>query len=289
MGNLTDIKEIKSIMARFGKSFTKSLGQNFLINSEVIDNIITGSDVNEYSSVLEIGPGIGVLTKALAEKAKKVVTVEIDKKLLPVLEYTLEGYNNITVINEDILKLDILKLCRENFGDEKVKVVANLPYYITTPIIMKLLEFKECFSLVTVMVQKEVAQRMAANAGNKDYASLTIAVQYQTKPVIIANVPPEFFMPPPKVSSSVIRLDILDKPAVTASDEKLFFRLVHASFAQRRKTFVNGITNAGIGITKNQISNILEELGFDADIRGEKLTLEDFAKITDKIKVILDN
>ncbi len=280
MVNLTDIKEIRAIMQRFGKTFAKSLGQNFLTSAETIDTIVFGSGIDSNTKVLEIGPGIGVLTAKLAENAEKVVTVEVDKKLLPVLDYTLQEYDNITVINDDIMKTDIQKLCSEQFGDEKVKVAANLPYYITTPIIMNLLENRHLFSSITVMVQKEVAQRMAAKEGSRDFAALSVAVQYYCKTEILTVVPPEFFVPPPKVSSAVIRLDILDTPSVTPKNPEFFFKLVKASFAQRRKTFVNGVS-AGLGIPKEKIAEALKTLGLNETIRGEKLSLKNFADLSD--------
>ena len=283
MYDLTDINQIRAIMKRFGKNFSKSLGQNFLTSPETIDKIVEGSGVGKETPVLEIGPGVGVLTAALAQAAEKVVTVELDAKLLPVLEYTLSDFDTITIVNEDILKLDLPALCAERFGGKKAAVVANLPYYITTPILMRLLEEKECFSSITVMVQKEVAQRMAAAPGSKDYCSLSIAVQYHAEAKLLTVVPPEFFVPPPKVSSAVVRLDILEKPSVECRDHKLFFRLVRASFAQRRKTLVNGIANAGIGFSKQQVTEALEGMGLDPSIRGERLSLEQFALLADRL------
>ncbi len=282
MQSLTDINEIKRIMQMFGKTFAKSLGQNFLTSAETIETIVSGSFIDEDTDVLEIGPGIGVLTYELAKKARKVVAVEIDRKLLPVLDYTLAEYDNVEVICDDIMKIDIAELCEKHFGKgKKVKVAANLPYYITTPIIMKLLEYRELFSSITVMVQKEVAERMAADETSRDYASLSIAVQYYSKPEILTVVPPEFFVPPPKVSSAVIKLDILDKPSVTPQNPDLFFKLVRASFAQRRKTLANGISAGGLGISKEEVYEALGKMGLSEGIRGEKLSLENFAILSD--------
>lgn len=278
---LTDIRVIRDVMNRFGKKFAKSLGQNFLTSAETIENIVEQSDIDEDTVVLEIGPGIGVLTQSLAARAKKVVSVEIDKNLLPVLDYTLGECDNVTIINEDIMKTDIPALCEKYFDGKKAKVVANLPYYITTHIIMKLMEYKECFSSITVMVQKEVAERMSAKEGKKDFGAFTVAVQYHCKAEILMTVPPEYFVPAPKVSSAVIRLDILDKPSVDTDDEKLFFKVVRASFANRRKTLVNSLSGANIGFGKEQIAKALDFLGLKADIRAEKLSLSDFAKLTD--------
>lgn len=282
--DLTDINIIRSVMSQFGKKFAKSLGQNFLTSAETIENIVEKSDIDENTYVLEIGPGIGVLTQKLAARAKKVVSVEIDKNLIPVLDYTLSGCNNVTVINEDIMKTDIPALCEKYFDGKKARIVANLPYYITTHIIMKLIEYKDCFSSITVMVQKEVAERMSAKEGKKDFGAFTVAVQYHCNTEILMTVPPEYFIPAPKVSSAVIRLDILERPSVEVSDEKLFFRIVRASFANRRKTLVNSLSGAGIGFGKEMITTALEQLGLKTDIRAEKLSLADFARLTDYLK-----
>ena len=284
MLDLTDINVIRDVMSRFGKKFAKSLGQNFLTSAETIENIVEMSDIDEDTFVLEIGPGIGVLTQSLAAHAKKVVSVEIDKNLLPVLDYTLADCDNVTVINEDIMKTDIPQLCKKYFGGKKAKVVANLPYYITTHIIMKLIEYKEYFSSVTVMVQKEVAERMSAKEGKKDFGAFTVAVQYYCRAEILLNVPPEYFVPAPKVSSAVIRLDILEKPSVSTQDEQLYFKVVRASFANRRKTLVNSLSGANIGFGKGLVLSALNALGLKADIRAEKLSLADFARLTDYLK-----
>ena len=277
--DLTDITYIRGLMKSFDKSFSKSLGQNFLTNSNVLEEIASAAGIDKDSCVLEIGPGIGTLTRVLSEHAKKVVSVEIDDKLIPVLNYTLSDKDNVTVINNDILKTDIPALINEHFEGKKVKLVANLPYYITTPIILELIKHRDCFSSLTVMVQKEVAERMAAKEGSKDFGSLSVHVQYFTNPEIMFIVPPEDFVPAPKVSSAVIRLDILDKPSVTPRDEKNFFRVVRGAFALRRKTLVNSLASAGFA--KEKTLAALSELGIDANIRGEKLSLSEFCLLSD--------
>ncbi|MBR2973203.1 MAG: 16S rRNA (adenine(1518)-N(6)/adenine(1519)-N(6))-dimethyltransferase RsmA [Clostridia bacterium] len=277
--NLTDIKEIRAVMGMFGKHFSKSLGQNFLINSGVIEDTVSGSGVSKDTNVLEIGPGIGTLTMALAKRANKVVAVEIDTKLLPVLDYTLEDYDNVSIIHGDILKLDINELYNEHFKSGKAKVVANLPYYITTPIIMKLLEHRELFESITVMVQKEVAYRLAADEGSKDYSAVSIAVGYYAEPEIIVNVRPDDFCPPPKVHSAVIKLNIRENPPFTPEDEKFFFKLVKAGFAQRRKTFINSVSSSGI--SKADAAAALSEIGLDENIRAEKISPAQFCALSD--------
>ena len=283
MINLTDINYIRGLMKSFDKSFSKSLGQNFLTNATVLDDIAFAAGIDENSYVLEIGPGIGTLTRVLCDRAKKVLSVEIDSKLIPVLEYTLQDKNNVTVINNDILKTDIPSLIKEHFNGEKVSLVANLPYYITTPIVLELIKHRDLFKSITVMVQKEVAERMAATAGSKDYGSLSVHVQYYTKPKIKFIVPPDDFVPMPKVSSAVIRLDILDSPSVSPKDEKMFFKVVRGAFALRRKTLVNSLSSAGYGISKDRVSSALLSLGIETNIRGEKLSLEQFKNLADKL------
>ncbi|MBR5586544.1 MAG: 16S rRNA (adenine(1518)-N(6)/adenine(1519)-N(6))-dimethyltransferase RsmA [Clostridia bacterium] len=277
--DLTDISYIRGLMKSFDKSFSKSLGQNFLVNSGVLEEIACAAGITEDSYVLEIGPGIGTLTRVLADHAAKVVSVEIDDKLIPVLEYTLSDKDNVTVINNDILKTDIPALIAEHFEGKKVKLVANLPYYITTPIILELIKHRDCFSSLTVMVQKEVAERMAAKEGSKDFGSLSVHVQYYTNAEIQFIVPPDDFVPAPKVSSAVIRLDILENPSVTPADEKNFFRVVRGAFALRRKTLVNSLASAGFA--KEQTFAALTEMGVDQNIRGEKLSLSQFAQLSD--------
>ncbi len=277
--NLTDIKEIRTVMGMFGKHFSKSLGQNFLINSGVIEMTVSGAGVSKDINVLEIGPGIGTLTMALAEAANKVVAVEIDTKLLPVLDYTLEDYRNVSIIHGDILKLDINELYNEHFKSGKVHVVANLPYYITTPIIMKLLEHREKFDSITVMVQKEVALRLAADEGSKDFSAVSIAVGYYAEPEIITFVRPDDFCPPPKVHSAVIKLNIRENPPFTPENEDFFFKLVKAGFAQRRKTFINSVSSSGI--PKSDAAAALAEIGLDENIRAEKISPQEFCLLSD--------
>ncbi len=265
---------------KYNFAFQKRFGQNFLIDGHVIEKIIRAADISKDDVVLEIGPGIGTMTQYLAETAGKVYAVEIDKNLIPILEDTLSDYDNVTVINEDILKLDIGELIKEEKGN--LKVVANLPYYITTPIIMGLLENHIPAKSITVMVQKEVAERMQAGAGSKDYGALSLAVQYYAEPYIAANVPPNCFMPRPNVGSAVIRLTSFSKPPVEVKDEKLMFKIIRASFNQRRKTLQNGINNSpDLNFTKEQVADALKELGKNENVRGETLTLSEFASLSD--------
>ena len=263
-------------------AFQKKFGQNFLIDDHVITKIINAAEITKNDLVLEIGPGIGTMTQYLACAARKVVAVEIDKALIPILEDTLSDYDNARVINNDVLKVDIAKLAEEENGGKPIKVVANLPYYITTPIIMGLFENHVPIKSITVMVQKEVADRMQVGPGTKDYGALSLAVQYYAKPYIVANVPPNCFMPRPKVGSAVIRLERYEEPPVKVKDEKLMFRIIRASFNQRRKTLANGLKNsAELDYTKEEIEAAIETLGRGASIRGEALTLEEFAKLAD--------
>ncbi len=276
-------------LQKYNFNFQKKYGQNFLIDTHVLDKIIRESKIDKDDFVLEIGPGIGTMTQYLCESAGRVVAVEIDKNLIPILHETLKEYDNVEIINEDILKLDLMSLIRQNGIQKPMKVVANLPYYITTPIIMGLLEKHMPIESMTVMVQKEVAERMQAGPGIKDYGALSLAVQYYTRPQIVANVPPNCFMPRPKVGSAVIRLTRHKKPPVETKDEQLMFRLIRASFNQRRKTLANGLSNAGnLHFTKDQIQRAILELGEPAAVRGETLTLEQFARLTDILKQILD-
>ena len=266
---------------KYDFAFQKKFGQNFLIDSHVLDKIIRAADVTKDDVVLEIGPGFGTMTQYLAEAAKEVVAVEIDKALIPILKETLKDYDNITLINEDILKLDISALVEEKNGGRPIKVVANLPYYITTPIIMGLFEKHVPLSNLTVMVQKEVAARMQAGPGTKDYGALSLAVQFYANPYIVANVPPNCFIPRPGVGSAVIRLTRWEKPPVTVQDEAFLFSLIRASFNQRRKTLQNSLVNGGLSVTKEQVVEALEALELSATIRGEALTLEQFARLSD--------
>ena len=270
------------ILQKYHFNFQKKFGQNFLIDTHVLEKIISAAGITKDDMVLEIGPGIGTMTQYLAEASGKVAAVEIDKNLIPILEDTLSEYDNVMVINDDVLKVDIRGLVEKENGGRPVKVVANLPYYITTPIIMGLFEGNVPVESITVMVQKEVADRMQTGPGNKDYGALSLAVQYYADPYIVANVPPNCFMPRPKVGSAVIRLERYENPPVTVEDEKLMFRLIRASFNQRRKTLANGLKNSPeLDYTKEEIEAAIEALGRGASIRGEALTLEEFAKLAD--------
>jgi 16S rRNA (adenine1518-N6/adenine1519-N6)-dimethyltransferase len=266
---------------RYGFSFQKKFGQNFLIDENVVEKIVRDAGVTKDDFVLEIGPGIGTMTQILCENAREVVAVEIDDKLIPILtEDTLSWYDNVTVIHEDILKLDIVKLANERNGGKPIKVVANLPYYITTPIIMGLFESHVPLDSITIMVQKEVADRMQVGPGTKDYGALSLAVQYYAKPQILLNVPASCFMPRPNVDSAVIQLTRYEKPPVEVKDEHLMFRLIRASFNQRRKTMTNSVGNSPeLSVSKEQMAAVLEKCGLSATVRGEALTLEQFAEL----------
>lgn len=273
------------VLQKYQFTFQKRFGQNFLIDSRVLDKIIRAADITKDDMVLEIGPGIGTMTQYLAEAARKVIAVEIDRNLIPILSDTLDGYENVDIINEDILKVDIEKLTREENDGRPIKVVANLPYYITTPIIMGLFESHVPVESITVMVQKEVAERMHTGPGNKDYGALSLAVQYYAEPYIVANVPPNCFMPRPKVGSAVIRLTRHAKPPVEVQDERLMFDIIRASFNQRRKTLVNGLNNSDkLNIPRETIVEAMEQLGKGVGVRGESLTLEEFAKLSNYIE-----
>ena len=270
-----------AVLQKYNFNFQKKFGQNFLIDTHVLDKIINAAEITKEDFVLEIGPGIGTMTQYLCENAREVVAVEIDKNLIPILEDTLKAYDNVTVINEDVLKVDINKLAEERNNKKPIKVVANLPYYITTPIIMGLFESHVPIDSITIMVQKEVAERMQVGPGTKDYGALSLAVQYYAKPEIIANVPPNCFMPRPKVGSAVIRLTRHKETPVYVEDEKLMFRIIRASFNQRRKTLVNGLKNSGeLSFSKEIIEESIEELGVPLTIRGEALSLEQFAMLS---------
>lgn len=277
-------KETIEILNKYNFSFQKKFGQNFLIDTHVLEKIIRAAGVTKDDLVIEIGPGIGTLTQYLCEAAREVVAVEIDKKLIPILEDTLSCYDNISIINEDILKVDLNKLVQEKNEGRPVKVVANLPYYITTPIIMGLLEAHVPVDNITVMVQKEVADRMQSGPGSKDYGALSLAVQYYAEPYIAANVPPNCFMPRPNVGSAVIRLSLHKVNPVNLEDEKLMFKLIRASFNQRRKTLANGLNNSEeIKLSKELITEAITELNLSPNIRGEALTLEQFAALSNLI------
>lgn len=268
------------ILQKYQFSFQKKFGQNFLIDTHVLDKIISSAEITKDDFVLEIGPGIGTMTQYLASAAREVVAVEIDKALIPILSDTLSGFDNVTIINNDVLKVDIGALAQEHNNGRPIKVVANLPYYITTPIIMGLFESNVPIESITVMVQKEVAERMQVGPGTKDYGALSLAVQYYAKPYIVANVPPNCFMPRPKVGSAVIRLERYEKPPVEVKNEKLMFRIIRASFNQRRKTLVNGLKNSQeIPFSKEQIEQALGMCGLSLSVRGEALTLAQFAQL----------
>lgn len=274
-----------AVLQKYNFNFQKKYGQNFLIDTHVLEKIIRESGITKDDLVLEIGPGIGTMTQYLAENAREVVAVEIDKNLIPILSDTLSAYDNVTVMNEDILKVDINKIAEEKNNGKPIKVVANLPYYITTPIIMGLFESHVPLESITIMVQKEVADRMQVGPGTKDYGALSLAVQYYAKPEIVANVPPNCFMPRPNVGSAVIKLSRYEKPPVQVKDEAYLFAIIRASFNQRRKTLLNGLTNAGnLNVTKEQILEALEKMKLSPSIRGEALTLEQFAQLSNLLK-----
>ena len=272
------------ILQKYQFYFQKKFGQNFFIDTHVLDKIISSAEITKDDFVLEIGPGIGTMTQYLASAAREVVAVEIDKALIPILSDTLSGFDNVTIINNDVLKVDIGALAQEHNNGRPIKVVANLPYYITTPIIMGLFESNVPIESITVMVQKEVAERMQVGPGTKDYGALSLAVQYYAKPYIVANVPPNCFMPRPKVASAVIRLERHKEPPISVVDEKLMFKIIRASFNQRRKTLANGLNNSPeIHLPKDVITEAIEELGKGAGVRGEVLTLQEFATLSDNI------
>ena len=279
---IADYSVTRAILERHGFTFKKSFGQNFLTDTNILQKIVDTAELDKEVNVIEIGPGIGALTEFLAENAAEVMAFEIDDRLVPILADTLRDFDNVTVINEDILKVDIAALAEEKNGGKPIKVVANLPYYITTPIVMGLLESHAPIDSITVMVQKEVAERMQAGPGTKNYGALSLAVQYYAKPYLAANVPPNCFMPRPNVGSAVIRLTRYDAPPVPVKDEKLMFQLIRASFNQRRKTLQNGVSNdPNLSFTKEQVANALLALGLSESERGEKLTLSQFAALSD--------
>ena len=290
MEKLSNPKETIQVLQKHEFQFKKKFGQNFLIDPHVLDKIVDAAQITKDDFVLEIGPGIGTLTQYLCENARQVLAVEIDDKLIPILKETLQPYDNVEVLHGDILKQDIQQIA-DTYNDGKpIKVVANLPYYITTPIIMELFESHVPLANVTVMVQKEVADRMKAEPGTKDYGALSLAVQYYAKPYIAAFVPPNCFMPRSNVGSAVIRLDCLARVPVEVHNEKLMFRLIRASFNQRRKTLQNGIANsAELSFTKEQAARAIEQAGFDVRIRGEKLGLEEFARLADELERMTEN
>ena len=280
------------VIKKYGFNFQKKFGQNFLIDANILEKIVDSAEVTKDDCVIEIGPGIGTMTQYLAEHAREVVAVEIDKNLIPILKETLSEYDNVTIINEDILKVDINKLAEEKNGGRPIKVVANLPYYITTPIIMGLFESHVPLSSITIMVQKEVADRMQVGPGTKDYGALSLAVQYYAKPEIVVNVPPACFMPRPNVGCAVIRLTRFEEPPVKAQDEKKLFAIIRAAFNQRRKTLANALTNGlsyvdkegkSIHVSRQEVCDVLDQMGLSATIRGEALTLEQFAHLSNML------
>ena len=284
MATLGNPRNTIEVLQKYHFNFQKKFGQNFLINTSILEEIIDAAEITKEDFVLEIGPGIGTMTQYLCEAAREVVAVEIDTNLIPILGDTLFAYDNVEVMNADILKVDIAKLADERNGGKPIKVVANLPYYITTPIIMGLFESHVPIDSITIMVQKEVADRMQEGPGSKEYGALSLAVQYYAKPEIVVNVPPSCFMPQPKVGSAVIRLTRHENPPVDVDNEKLMFQVIRASFNQRRKTLANGLNNFGsFSLGKEEIQKSIEELGVPVNIRGEALSLEQFAKLSNII------
>lgn len=282
MEKLSNINTVKEILSKHGFTFSKALGQNFLINPSVCPRMAMECGVDENSGVIEVGPGIGVLTNELAKRAKKVIAVELDKRLLPVLEETLGEYENVKVINEDVMKLDLNKLIVEEFEGMNVCVCANLPYYITSPIVMRLLEEKLNVSSITVMVQKEAARRICANVGTRQCGAVTAAVWYYSEPELLFNVSSGSFMPAPKVDSAVIRLNIRKEPPVSVKSEEVFFKTIKAAFSQRRKNIANSLSG-GLSVGKQEIISVLEDCGIPASKRAEELTLENIGKIADRL------
>ena len=274
----------KEIINKYSFAFQKKFGQNFLIDSNILESIVSAADITKDDFVLEIGPGIGTMTQYLCETARQVVAVEIDKMLIPILQDTLSEYDNVEVINQDVLKLDINALAQEKNAGQPIKVVANLPYYITTPIIMGLFESGVPIESITIMVQKEVADRMQTGPGSKDYGALSLAVQYSAEAKVQLNVSATCFMPRPNVDSAVIKLTRHKTPVVDVKDEKLMFKVIRASFNQRRKTLVNGLKNSSeLDFSKEKILEAINTIGKEESIRGEKLTLEDFANLTNAL------
>lgn len=282
MKNLSDISVIKDILSRHGFTFSKALGQNFLINPSVCPRMAEACGADENTGVIEIGPGIGVLTAELAKRAKKVISIELDTRLLPVLDETLRDFDNVKIINADVLKTDLKKLIMEDFAGMKVAVCANLPYYITSPVIMYLLESKLDVESITVMVQKEAAQRLCAEVGSRDAGAVTVAVNYYAEAQKIFDVSAGSFMPAPKVDSSVIRLDVRKQPSITLDDEKLFFRMVKAVFAQRRKTASNSIS-AGMSLPKSTVLQAIANAGYGENVRAESFTMQELAALANEI------
>lgn len=289
MEKLSTYRNTKDVVEKYGFKFSKSLGQNFLIDSNIIDKIINGARITEDDYVVEIGPGIGTLTREISKIAKKVVAVEIDKKLIPILKDTLSECDNVEVVNEDVLKVDIKELVDEKLDSKPIKLVANLPYYITTPIVMKFLEEDIKVSDIVVMVQKEVADRMSAVPSTKDYGSLSVAVQYYCEPHIVAKVPRSMFIPQPNVDSTVIALRSHEEIKQDLKDKDLFFKVVKAAFSKRRKTILNAISSYDIDLSKEEVKQVLEEASIDAKRRGETLSIDEFANLANKVYDKLEN
>lgn len=284
MRKLSSVSVIKEILSENSFRFSKSLGQNFLIDENVLDAIISGAGIDKSSCVLEVGPGFGTLTQKLCMNAKKVVSVEIDETVIPILKDNLKDFDNLVIVNNDILKTDISALIKEQFGNNSVNVCANLPYYITTPVITALLKPDLPICDITVMVQKEVAERLAAKPGSKAYGAISVMVGYYAEPELLVTVPPSAFIPQPKVSSAVIRLKKRETPPVEVKSEEIYFKVVKSAFAQRRKTLLNSVANSNIlNITKAEAEEIFEKLGIDARRRGETLSMEEFAKIANAV------
>ena len=286
MNKISSPKKVREIINKYGFKFSKSLGQNFLADQNILEKIINAAGITKKDCVIEVGPGIGNLTQYIAEAAKSVVAVEIDKTLIPILRDTLKGYSNVKIINEDILKIDLHKLIGEKFQNRTIKVVANLPYYATTPIVMKFLEDKIPVESLTVMIQREVAQRMQAKPGTKDYGSLSIAVQYYSNPDILLRVPPSVFIPQPNVESAVVKLEILKDPRAYVQSEDLFFALVKDAFGKRRKTILNALSTGKLKLNKNLLKGILNESNIEENRRGETLTIEEYALLSNNLAKI---
>ena len=289
MDKISSPRKIIEIMDKHGFRLSKSLGQNFLIDENILKKIVDIAKITGKDFIIEVGPGIGNLTQHIAEAAGFVIAIEIDKALIPILKDTLKNYSNIEIINEDILKTDLHKLIREKFQNQTVKVVANLPYYATTPIIMKFLEEKVPVESLTVMVQKEVAQRMQAKPGTKDYGTLSIAVQYYSDPNILLRVPPSVFIPRPNVESAIVKLEVLKEPEVHVQREDLFFALVKDAFGKRRKTILNALSTGDLKLDKNLLRNVLNESNIEENRRGETLTIEEYALLSNNLAKIYNN
>lgn len=283
--NLSNPGELKEVLGRHGFSFSKSLGQNFLIDGSVLEQIVAASGADSETCVLEIGPGAGTLTRCLAERAKKVVAIEIDRALIPILEETMAEFDAFTLVHQDVMTVDLEALTKQEFGDTPFCVAANLPYYITTPIVMNLLESHLPVTCLTLMIQKEVAERMTAKPGTKEYGALSVAVQYYTKPTVICKADPHCFMPQPKVASTVVRLEVRPEPPVSVADEGHFFRLVKSAFGQRRKTLMNALSKSPYqAIPRERILAALQKMDLDPAIRGERLSLEQFAQLSNLLR-----